>query len=107
MSGEYADRERQEAGDCAGQFFADDVTRHRRSRQKLLEVAARHIVHKRAGVRKRRENWCGEEDSVARERFERDGLMREQRRGRLVHHVDRQHIRKCAEQHAKHRAKNA
>jgi hypothetical protein len=34
-------------------------------------------------------------------------LMRQQRRGRLVHHVDREHIGERAEQHTKYRAKNA
>ena len=107
MSGEYADRERQKAGYRAGKLLAEDVARHRRSRQELLEIATFHIVHKCAGVGNRRQDRRGEENRVAGERLERDGLMREQRRSRFIQHVDRQHIGKRAEQHAKHRAKNA
>ena len=104
--GEDTDRERQEAGDRAGHLLAENVARHRRSRQKLLEVAALHIVHKRAGIGNRRQYRRGKENRVAGECLECDGLMRKQRRGRFVHHIDRQHIGKRAEQHAKHRAKN-
>ena len=107
MPRENADREGQKAGNRAGKFLAENIARHRRSRKKLLEVAALHIVHKRAGVGNRRQDRCGKENCIARERFECDGLMRKQRRSRFLQHVDRQHIGKCAEQHAKHRAKNA
>jgi len=107
VSGKDADRERQKTGDRAGKLLAEDVARHGRSRQELLEVAALHIVHKCAGIGNRRQDRRCKENRVAGERFERDGLMHEQRRNRLVHHVNRKHIGERAEQHAKHRAKNA
>ena len=76
VPGEYANRERQKAGDRAGQLLAEDVARHRRSWKKLFKVAALYIVHKSTGVGNRRQDRRGEEYRVAGDRFERDGLMR-------------------------------